>query len=417
MNLMINLKTIDNYILFIYAYFFLMPWNFSKSQMGVFSVILFIWWIIKYKGKILSKLKLLFKFLPILLLVLFISFTYLSSLWSESVVDGFKYVNKFHKYYILIIPVLFTSLNLQESKNCIKIVIVSFVSYSLFSLLIYFGFFTISDTNSNTLNPKGIMGYAIVTQYMAIGCLSSFFLAFYTNNRNIKYLFYAFSLICLSALLVNNGRTAQVALVLSIISIFMINLNKFNFSKKKFFSYLLIITFCFSTFLYYLDKDGKLSRYKSAYKQIVKVIDLNKYDGSFGLRLYFNKVGYEVIKENFFFGMGPEDNVIELENIQKNDKNYNHRIFSSYHSEHIDLLTRYGFIGYGLLLSSIISLLYYLREEKKYYFIALSFYSCIFYISLANATFSKKPINYILISVFILLAVIAYNKFNEKESV
>ena len=415
MRLMSEIKKTDNYILFIYAYFFLMPWNFSKSQMGVFSVLIFLWWILKYKDKMLSKIKILFKFLPILLLILFVFFTYLSALWSDSIIDGFEYVNKYHKYYLLIIPALFTSLNSKEAKNCITILIVSFVSYSLFSLFIYLGFFTILDTHSTALNPKGIMGYAIVTQYMAIGSLSSFFLAIYAKNNKAKYIFFVFSIVCLAAVFVNNSRTAQLAFILSIISIFILNINTYSFSKKKLFLYFCIIVFTCMSFLFYLDKNGKLNRYNSAYKQIVKVINTNNYDGSVGLRIYFNKVGYQVIKDNFFFGMGPEDNVCELRKIQENDKNYTHRIFSSYHSEHIDLLTRYGVIGYSLLLVSIISLLYYLREERKYYLIALSFYSCIFYISLANATFSKKPINYILISVFVLFCIIAYNKLREKK--
>ena len=415
MNFISKIRNTDNYILFIYAYFFLMPWNFTKSQMGVFSVIIFLWWIFKYKDEMLSKIKVLFKFLPILLLILFVFFTYLSSLWSDSIIDGFRYVNKYHKYYILIIPALFTSLNSKEAKNCINILVVSFASYSLFSLFIYLGLFTILDTHSTALNPKGIMGYAIVTQYMAIGCLSSYFLAIYSKNNKAKYLFFTLSLICLAALLVNNSRTAQVALMLSIISIFILNINKYSFSKKKLFLYFSIIVFACMSFLFYLDKNGKLNRYNSAYKQIVKVINTNNYDGSVGLRIYFNKVGYQIIKDNFLFGMGPEDNVSELRKIQENDKNYNHKIYSSYHSEHIDLLTRYGVIGYALLLFSIISLLYYLREERRYYFVALSFYSCIFYISLANATFAKKPINYILISVFILFSIIAYDKLKEKK--
>lgn len=81
-----------------------------------------------------------------------------------------------------------------------------------------------------------------------------------------------------------------------------------------------------------------------------------------------------------------------LKNYQENDKNYTYqKIFSTYHSEHFDLITRYGLIGYFLLVLSILYLIYKLKNiNKEYYLISLCIYVPIFYISLANATFDKK---------------------------
>ena len=415
MPLIEKIKSTDHYILFVYMYFFLMPWNLLKFQMGVLSIILFIWWIIKFKSKIFTKLKTILEFKPLVLLILFILFTYLATLWSVSISEGFEYVNKFHKYYFLIIPVLFTSLSMQEAKNSLKILIISFATYAIFSLLIYLGLFVIEDTHSNSSNPKGIMGYAIVTQYMAIGVLGSFFLAIFTEEKKHKYFYFLISCVCVLSLLINNSRTAQLALILAIITIIVLNFKYSYFTLKRVLIFSILAFVLFSSSLYFLETLGKLTRYKVAYNELKEVITKDKYQGSFGVRLYFNKVGIQVIKDNFFFGMGPEDNTRELNKIQKNDPNYKERYFTSYHSEHIDLLTRYGVIGYLLLISSIIVLLYNLRFNKKYYYIGLSFYTITFYISLANATFAKKPINYILISVFVLLSIIAFNNLKNKK--
>ena len=415
MPLIEKIRNTDNYILFVYVYFFLMPWNLLKSQMGVLSIILFIWWVIKFKSEIFTKLKTILEFKPLVLLILFILFTYFSTLWSDSISEGFEYVNKFHKYYFLIIPILFTSLKVQEAKNSIIILLISFATYSIFSLLIYLGLFVIEDTHSNVSNPKGIMGYAIVTQYMAIGVLGSFFLAIFTEEKKYKYLYFFISCICILSLLINNSRTAQIALVLAIITIIILNFRYSYFTIKRVFIFLILAFVLLASSLYFFEKSGKLSRYKAAYNELNEVVTQDKYKGSFGVRLYFNKVGIQVIKDNFFFGMGPEDNTRELNKIQKNDPNYKERYFESYHSEHIDLLTRYGVIGYLLLISSTIVLLYNLRFNKKYYYIGLSFYTITFYISLANATFAKKPINYILISVFVLLSIIAFNNLKNKK--
>ena len=409
MQIIEKIKSTDNYILFLYIYFFLMPWNLLKSQMGVLSIILFIWWIIKFKSEIFTKLKTILEFKPLVLLILFILFTYLSTLWSESISEGLQHVNKFHKYYFLIIPVLFTSLSMKEAKNSLKILIISFATYAIFSLLIYLGLFVIEDTHSNSSNPKGILAYAIMSTYMSIGVLCSFVISYFNQNKTIKISFGIMSFVCLLALFVNNSRTAQLALILAIITIIVLNFKYSYFTIKRVFIFLILVfVFIFSSF-YFLEKSGKLTRYKVAYNELQEIIINNKYEGSFGVRVYFYKAGFKIIQENFFFGMGPEDNTYELAKLQKNDKDYIHKkIFTSFHSQHLDVLTRYGFIVYFLLVFSAIFLLFKLKNNKEIYFFALSFFLVTFYTSFANVMLIKKPFNYIYICVFVLLSLIAY---------
>ncbi|PHO09816.1 polymerase [Malaciobacter canalis] len=411
------LKNEDKLVLFIYFYCFIMPWNFSNGQFGTLTIILFISWLIKYKDTIIKRFRSIFNFKPLVLLIIFILYTYISSLWSESLKDGLDYVNSFHKYYFLMIPVLFTTLNEKEAKKAILLFIISFSLYTIFSFLIYLGMFTISDTNSTSSNPKGIMGYAIVTQYMAIGAICSFIIAFFSGKKNIKVLFYFLSFINFITLFVNNSRTAQLAFLLSIISIIILmNYKKiFNLKSLLFFSIFFSIILVFTYIL--LDKSNKLNRYEMAINEVKEVFTKNKFEGSVGLRIYFNKVGIEALKENPIFGFGPEDNVKFLENYQKNDSRYTYeKIFSTYHSEHFDLISRYGLLGYLLLIASILWLLILLKKyDLKYFLIGTTFYIVIFYISFANATFAKKPINYILISLFVLLSVIVYKKSIEKK--
>ena len=406
-----NIKLVDNYMLFIYSYLFLMPWNFFKAQMGLFTVVLFIWWIIKFKKVILLKLRDLIKFEPLIILIVFIIFTYISTLWSDNTIAALSYINQFHKYYFLLIPILFTSMSIDEARNGLKIIILSFGTYAVFSLLIYLGIFTIEETRSNSNNPKGIMGYAIMSQYMAIGTIGAFFISLNSKCKNIKILFFIIMIMCFIGLFINNSRTAQLALILTSITILITHYRSYIFNLKVLSSILIIVIII----IYFLNESGKINRYKSAYLEVDKIFTENKYTGSFGLRVYFTKAGIEIIKDNFFFGTGPEDNVIFLKQIQESDINYKGRIFLSFHSEHIDILTRYGFIGYTLLVLSIVYLLYKLKDMKMDYFIGLSFFLVTFYISFANATFSKKPINYILVSVFVLLCVIAYNEYKEKK--
>lgn len=402
----------DKYILYIYLYILLMPWNFEKSQMGILTAILFIWWIYKFKNNILIKLKYILNFKPLLLLLIFILFTYIATLWSDSITEGFKHVNKFHKYYLFIIIILFTSLNIKEAKTGLKVLIVSFGVYSLFSIMIYLGLFTIQETRSGISNPKGIMAYAIVSVYMAIGAISSFFISYYSKNKPTKVLFIFIGILCLVALFINKGRTAQLSFIFSIVTLVATYGRNYIFKLK----YIIGVIILLSTIFYILDTSGKLKRYQSAYSDVNKILNEDKYTGSFGARVYFYVVGSKILSDNFLFGMGPEDNINELIKIEKKEKRY---IYKSFHSQHLDTLTRYGFIGYLLLIFSIVYLLYKLKENREYYFYGLSFFIIIFYASLANVMLIKKPFNYIFITVFVLLSIIAYNQkkiLNKKES-
>ena len=407
-----KIKLIDNYILFIYGYIFIMPWNFFKGQMGLFTVLLFIWWLFKFRNKIFKMLKSILIFKPLLILILFILYKYIAVLWSDDIVAAIEYTNKYNKYYFLIIPVLFTSLSINEAKNGLKVFIFSFGMYAIFSFLIYLNLFTILETGSNHNNPKGILGYAIMSQYMAIGTISAFFIALYSKNKIIRFVFFTIVILCFIGLFINNSRTAQLSFVFTFLTILIANYRIYILNKKILGSVLIVSLLT----IYFLNTSGKIKRYQSAYSEVEKIITDNKYTGSFGLRIYFTKAGIEIIKDNFWFGTGPLDSIDLFRSIQKNDPNYKNRIFSAFHNIHIDILTQYGIVGYILLVFSITYLLYKVRKSRTEYIIGLSFFITTFFISFANGTFTKKPINYILITVFILLSVIAYKKYQEHNN-
>ena len=127
-NIVSYLNNEDKYILFVFFFIFLMPWNFFKWQMGVFSIILFLWWIIRYKNNLKDKIKSIFQFKPLLIFIIFIIYVYITPFWSDSLQEGFNYVNDKYKYYILLIPVLFSSLNDDKAKKCIDKLIFRLVS-------------------------------------------------------------------------------------------------------------------------------------------------------------------------------------------------------------------------------------------------------------------------------------------------
>ena len=407
-----NIKIIDYFIYYIYFYIFVTPWHFSKSQTSVLSVILLIWAIIKYRKTFLFKLKAISKFTPLFLFFVFILYTYISVFWSEPMKDGLKHINNFTKYYFLFIPAILVSMNKENAINAIKLLTISFGLYGVYSILIYFGLINIEGFNIN--DPKGHLRYLIVSQYMSIGFFISFFIAYNTKIKKERVLFLLISLVTFFALFVNNSRTAQLSFLFVSFILGITFFRKYMLNLKVII--LLIIILCSS--MYVLYENNKLTRYTIAYNEFTDMIKNDSYKGSFGLRLYFNKTGLDILSDNILFGTGPQDNRILLQKIQKNDINYKEKILNHFHSEHIDNLTAYGVVGYLLLLSSIVVLIYRLRKEAFFYSISLSIFLTLFFNSFANKTLSVKPLNYVYIILFILLVIIAYNtkRNNEQKS-
>lgn len=414
-NLFTKAKNTEMYYLYVYFYFFMMPWNLFNSQMGILTLMLLIFWIARFKYILKKNILKIFLFKPILFFIMFLIFAYLSSFWSESIIDGFKNINKYYKYFIIIIPILLTSLSLKEAKNSIVSLTLSFVTYSVFSLMIYFGLFEIVSNGSNSSNPKGIFGFSTSTQYMSFGALISFILTFFTNSKKLKALFFIVSIMCIFTVFINNSRTSQLSLLLSFFVIITFYFFKSKSLKNSLKGLTLIVIFLFS-FIFFLESTNKLNKFKYAINEVNTLISTNEYGGSFGVRLFMNKVGIETLIEHPLLGVGPVDNNKILEQRMKEDPNYKGPIIDLYHSFHMDTLTKYGLIGYSLLSLSIIFLLIFLKEDKKNFYIGLSIFSFLFFVSLANATLDKKPINYIYISFFILLSIIAfYNKLRQEK--
>ena len=396
----------DKYILFVYLFLFLTPWGLFKSQVAIFSLLLVIWGYFKYKGVIRERIKILWEFKPLLLWVSFVLFCFIAVLWSESLSEGFKRVFNFHKYEILFGTALLISLNKAQAINAIKVLLLSFTAYSIFSIMIYFNIIEI--VGSSSLNPKGILRFSISTQYMVITSFVAMYFAFYSKHKNEKLLYTLAAFISLFALFINYSRTSQLAFLL-ILFIFIVIFSLKNI-KLAIVSFLVTVALLFA----FSQNDKMVDKFNAAIEEVQNTYNNDVYSGSVGARLYFNKAGMEIIKENFFFGLGPVDNRNRLVEMEKTDKAYQFDIIKHFHSEHMEILTAYGIVGYVLVFSAIVLLVYKLRDKGLYYYISLSIFLTLFFVSFANKTLALKPLNYVYVIFFILLSIIAYRSDEKK---
>lgn len=395
----------DYFKIYMFVYIFFLPYNFFSGFFSNLTIFLFIWWLIigKKKGYFL-KVKEIFTNLPLLILFLFILYACLSLLWSDNIKMGIKEL-EYYKYYPMIVMVFFTVFNKEDVKIAFYVITFSFALYALFSLSIYMEFFTVQLKNeiSNKSNPRGILPYAVVTFYMAFNVLLSIYFAIKEQNNKLKYLFLFIAIVSFFTILVNNGRMGQLSFI-GTIFILIIYYRKYIFMYKKIFISL-ILTFFISG--YFLFTIGKIDRYLKGFSEFTYAYENNKYNGSWGARLYFGKIALEIINKNLLFGIGVGDSLDEFRKYQLQTREMTeHQVVKQYHNQHFELLTKFGIFGYLLFFLGIFLLLKILYKKDEYFFyIGLIFFSMFIIAGLGDGILRISNFNNFFILVFVLLSI------------
>lgn len=392
----------DYFIAYIYFYVFLMPWNFFNGQMGFLTILLFVWWLKIGKNKgYFENLKFLCYSKPLVLFFLFILLSYVSLLWTENVEYGIHSL-KLYNYYFLMVPVLFTSLTYQYAKNVFYIFLFSIAFYGLFSIFIFFDLITFID-GALSENPRGILPYAIVSPYMAIGFLTSVILFICSKENNIKFLFLFLGMVFFISLFINNGRAGQFAFFMTMI-VLLLAYRKYFINFKYFVGVIII----FIGGLYFLNYLGKLDRVILGINEI-KNSEERQFEGSWGERIYMWHIAFNLIKKEPLFGIGIGDTVDEI--IKYGIKYPSKATWvRGFHNQHFDILVRYGIVGYSLFLVSILLLLYQVREDTFFFPIGLVFFCITFFDGIGDVIITMKPYTYVFMLFFVLLTISVRDK-------
>ena len=398
-----NLKE-NVFITYVYIYIFLMPWNFFNGQMGILSVLLFIFWLKKIINKdFKTEMKKLFSFPPVFCLSMFFIFVLLSLLWTENIKHAFAEDIKFYKYYLLVLPILFTSISDKEALLGIKVFLVSLCFYAIFSIAIYLGLvYSFSD-------QRGILPYSIVTPYMAIGLLSSIIFFFQTKDKQ-RMLFFVCTLFFLIALFINQGRAGQLAFVITLFILLLVNY-KILFKNMK---YLILSTFIIIIAIYTLSNNGKLDRLQTGFNELTHIEESN-FSGSWGYRAYMWYAAWDIFKKNPIIGVGAGDNIDEFRKYAAKNPS-NATWLGTFHNQHLDYITKYGIIGYSLFISSLFLLIFYARKNLLIFNLSIIFFSITFFDALGDVLLHMKPYNNIFILLFTLVTIIILKNNEKKDS-
>lgn len=380
----------------LYFWFLITPLYLFNSQYVAFSIIILLFSLVLKKDKNLLKIRFseIMKFKPILVLFMFIAYTYLSLLWTSNMEHGL-WAQKIYREALIFIPVLLFSLDMEDAKKGLKLFTYGFAIYAIYSLGIYFEFYTIKESIPS--DPRGHLSYAIVTPMLAMGILFSYIHSYYSNNKLEKITFILIFILCLFAFLINNGRSAHLSIILTVFTFLLFFFRSF-FTKKI----ILIMFLGFTISIYSLVNFS--SKFTTGYKELKSVFLENKYEGSWGIRSYLYRTSVLILKDNPLFGVGAGDTRVEYRKIAEKENTY--ASFGSLHNQHFEILLRYGLLGYILLISSVCMLIYQLKINKQYQYLAFSLYCTIFYNGLFNSLMDKKPINILFLMSFVFFTLI-----------
>lgn len=398
---MTKLAKRDYFVYYIYFFVFITPLNTFKSQLFITTTLLLIGWLLTFKeNEYIKELKRFFTFTPLLLIIVFILYNYLSLFWSVNLKEWFQ-EQSLYKYYFIIVPVIASTLTAQEAKNSFKIFILSIGAYAVFSILIYLGVLTITKTPEN---PYGTLLYAVATPFLVIGFFSSILLSIYDTNNKLKYIFYFIAFVTFVAVFIQNGRSGQVAFFGTLAVFIAIYIKKLFIIRNFIIASIAIILSISGIFLF--EKDKGFSR---GFIEVERYMDKGELTGSWGARLYLWTAAIDGIEKNPIFGVGAGGNLEHMREYKKEHplSQFNHLLAT--HNLHLDILLKYGIFGYILFVSSIALLIVSLfnKEERLFGLLGVAFFCVMFFSALGDDILLIKPFNNVFINIFIILSIIA----------
>lgn len=343
MNIITQLKTLSrvdiiNYLILIYAFSLTLPKGFKRFT----AIVMILLWLTdtkKYNLQVIT---------PIKIFVLFILMSLLSIIWSEyaNLIDILNYVRTYWYY----LP-LFVIYKYLKEEN-INLAITFFLTGMFISEILSYGnFFNIWQVGyGSPSDPTVFYNHTQYSIFLAVSTLLIYIKILHEENNVSKFLLILFLISVTVNLLINGGRTGQIAFFITIIS-FIIYQYKFNF--KFILTGALIITSLF--FASYQFSSVFKHRFNRISVDINKAIDNNDFNSSIGGRLGFYIVAKDLILESPILGQGTNSHLQASKKIIENkypELAYTCTLCHT-HNQYLEILFQLGLVGLFLFLFMI----------------------------------------------------------------
>lgn len=377
MNIITKLKTLSrvdiiNYLILIYAFSLSLPQGLKRFT----AILMILLWLTDQKKYTLPIIA------PIKIFVLFIFMSLLSITWSEyaNPVDILNYVRTYWHY----LPLFIIYKYLKEEN--ISLSITFFLSGIFISEILSYGnFFNIWQVGYGTASdPTVFYNHTQYSIFLAVSSLLIYIKILHEENNLSKFLLILFLISVTMNLLINGGRTGQIAFFITII-FSILYIHRFNF-KFILAGILIVISLLFLSYEFSpIFKD----RFNLISVNINKAIDNNDFTSSIGGRLGFYIVAKDLIVESPILGQGTNSHVQASQKIIENK--YPELAFTSTlshtHNQYLEIIFQLGLVGLFLFLLIIYNIFSLKIKDTELDFIKFSTMSLFLVGSFAEVLF------------------------------
>ncbi len=324
----------------------------SRALISFFVIFLPLLWIIegdfqrKYEQIKSSKL--------LLAILFFLFFSILSITWTEDLTVGMKGLRL--DMYFFALFVIATSVKKEQVPSIISAFLLGMLISEVIAYGVFFELWTFK--HATVQNPSPFMmhiDYSVFMAFTSLLLLNRIFANHYELKEKLLYVF--FFLTVTGNLFLAIGRTGQIAFI---VGVFVMSIIHFKITIKSFLISTLLLFSIFTTA--YNVSDSFKVRADAGLSDIQKISDMNL-NSSWGVRVAYYIVTYDIVKNNPIVGVGLGDykdqitlmlETQEYPYLNENTKKFMKKFHP--HNQYLFILIQMGIVGLILFLYIIYQL-------------------------------------------------------------
>lgn len=348
----IEYKKTLNYLIIAYA--FCLP--LSKAGISLFGILLILFWLLEANFK--EKYNEIKKSKVFLALFAFIGFSILSIFWSSDTLFALDYVQKY--WHLLIMVIIYNSLRAEYIKYIFSAFLLGMFISEIVSYGIFFEIWTKEGVSPH--DPSPFMDHTNYSVYLAFTVFILMHRILFEETIKWKIIYGFFMMFSMSNMLINGGRTGQIAFFVTLVVMALLNI------KHKLRAIIGSITVSSILFMSaYSISPVFHSRMNYTFNDLVSMKNDHDFSGSISARVGLWITGVKAIPKDLIWGTGIGDEKINAkENIEKYELyNFSHartKNYIDFHNAFIQYGVQLGIIG--LLLFSLI-FIFFIQQKIK----------------------------------------------------
>ncbi len=279
-------------------------------------------------------------------ITLFLFYTLISVLWANNINYALEYIGKYRHF--LVIPAIIYFITPIH----VRMILIAFIAGNIVAALISYSatneWFLIGRATPH--NPSPFRNYIDFNILLALTTSILLTIAIYTRDKFNKFLLVILAVFTAIIIFNNLGRTGQIALLVSLSSIFFI-----QYRRKVLLLALTSILVIGSTFLAYKKIPQFNNRIEQGQQDISRIFQ-SDFTGSIGSRIALWFIGAKLATTHPLFGYGIGDERVAQKTYLETTSDFSHDTrkhlmrFSDNHNAFLTLLLQGGLVGLGLIL-------------------------------------------------------------------